>query len=732
MTINLDKVRTSATERTPGDFRRHPWTGAPLVSHPTRTTKAGKPASVQYGRPSGLGKQIEDGTNLARWGERMVAIGGAHPDAANLLARMAALGACPDSAEAAEWRREADSIAAELKRLARAHEAAERGTHMHAIAEDDYARGRNPVFLMEAGEDLGLPAAVQQAMLGAYRQALADAGLEVLAVERTCVNDTLRVAGTLDAIVRVTRPLRLVFPGDGEIVSVEAGAVLLADLKTGRLRTNGGGVPLWWHSYAVQCFAYASSAPYDPDAEPGEERGEWPWPIGQDVALIAHLPVDEALDGQAVCRLIPIRLEPAAEAASLCIAAKAWAKRGDVFGQVLDIEPAVVTIEGGDDNTPTPAVGWSTEHDWHNPCKDRTGGSSCDRSSCMFCDGGLESCRACRAFEAATPTHCPGVRMTHDQFDMVPTKMDFVDGEWVSIDAAAPPNSAKLRQTTTVEIEGEVELDQDQTRKVVAAFAPVALPVFDLNRRQRVADRLAALTGGARDAVRANWPQGVPGMKGDHQHTPAELDAIEATIARHVQSAGQTRIQPTQPERRKTRADRPCDCGSHIATTEGDQLRCAVCGETRPATPPGPDEGGPLSDETVAATKAQVARLSDTAKAVYGAWAAESATAGTPFSIGAGATDRRCAIYGALFALAPIIDEDEGDLDRVRATIALVAPDAAQLAAPLSSTIAALTIDEADQLRRHAWAVHGGAEWGLCYDGEDDLEVVRWAVPAAI
>ena len=650
MTINLDDVRASAAERAPGDFRRHPWTGAPLVSHPTKVTKAGEPATVQYGRPSGLGKQIEDGTNLARWGERMVAVGGAHPDAANLLARMAALGACPDSDEAAEWRREADSIAAELKRLARAHEAAERGTHMHAVVED-FDLGRNPVARIEAGEDLGLPGAVQRAMLEAWRQALAAAGLEVLAVERTCVNDKLRVAGTLDAIVRATRSLQLAFPDDGEVIVIPAGTVLLLDLKTGRMRADRAGLPLWWHSYAVQCWAYASSAPYNPDAEWGGERGEWPWEIDQGVALIAHLPVDEALDGEAVCRLIPIRLEPARRAAGLCVQAKAWAKRSDVFGQVLDIEPAVVAIGEGGSEAPPP-------------------------------------------------------------------------------DAAAPPRPAKARQTAdeVAEVAEHVPEVEDKATDVFDRLLAVD------KRRQRVLDRLAQLTGGARDAVRANWPAGVPGMKGDHEHTLDELDAIEATIARHVQGASQLRIQPAQPERRKVRADHPCDCGSRSAMTEGGMLRCDVCGEVRPATPatpPGPDEGGPLSNETVAAIKAQVARLSDTAKAVFGSWAAESATAGTPFSIGAGATDRRCAIYGALFALAGIIDEDEGDLDRVRATVALVVPDAAQLAVPLSGAIAALTIDEAEQLRTHAWAILGGVDWALCYDGEGDAEVVRWATTTA-
>ena len=107
MAIKADKGPPPAP-RLPGDFARHPHTGAPWVDHPTKTKKRpglkpalldeakrlgielpdGKvtvavlydllgpvPTRVMYGRPSSLGKQIENTTNLQKWSERAVALG---------------------------------------------------------------------------------------------------------------------------------------------------------------------------------------------------------------------------------------------------------------------------------------------------------------------------------------------------------------------------------------------------------------------------------------------------------------------------------------------------------------------------------------------------------------------------------------------------------------------------------------------------------------------------------
>lgn len=53
--------------------------------------------------------------------------------------------------------------------------------------------------------------------------------------------------------------------------------------------------------------------------------------------------------------------------------------------------------------------------------------------SCMFCGGGLFACSRCGAFEGATPSECPGIKMTTEQSDRVyDCIIDFRFGQWVS------------------------------------------------------------------------------------------------------------------------------------------------------------------------------------------------------------------------------------------------------------------------------------------------------------
>ena len=114
--IAADTPKASApAERKPGQFARSAKTGSPIVAHPTRTTKVDgnkadlialcaqrgidwrsdldidpgrtptiaqlhdllgpRPTKVTYGRPSSLGKQVENSTNLQKWSERAVALG---------------------------------------------------------------------------------------------------------------------------------------------------------------------------------------------------------------------------------------------------------------------------------------------------------------------------------------------------------------------------------------------------------------------------------------------------------------------------------------------------------------------------------------------------------------------------------------------------------------------------------------------------------------------------------
>lgn len=154
-------------ERAPGAFARHPGTGAPWVTHPTDACKrwpgrradlialcaqrgievpekatvaqlndilGPKPKMVMYGRPSSLGTQIENMTNLQKWAERAVALGifllpaDALHDLRCLADDQLTLG--DDDA-----RPVLDKLAARAKHEAGAHLAAERGTFVHKLLE---------------------------------------------------------------------------------------------------------------------------------------------------------------------------------------------------------------------------------------------------------------------------------------------------------------------------------------------------------------------------------------------------------------------------------------------------------------------------------------------------------------------------------------------------------------------------------------------------------------------
>lgn len=66
------------------------------------------------------------------------------------------------------------------------------------------------------------------------------------------------------------------------------------------------------------------------------------------------------------------------------------------------------------------------EHEWHNPCTREH-----HYSGCMWCDGGLECCKVCGAFEGATPDECPGRRIPADFDDLIYKGIiNFRNGNW--------------------------------------------------------------------------------------------------------------------------------------------------------------------------------------------------------------------------------------------------------------------------------------------------------------
>lgn len=308
-------------------FTRHPTNGAPYVDHPTRLTEKGRPARVMYGRPSNFGSQIENRYGIEKWSERHVLLGASLID----LAGVETL----DPEDEVD-RTQLDGLAAEAKKAAGAHVAARRGTLFHELTQYLDQSEESPLTLLATGEELGLSSRLIDAVIGSYDTCMQRHGLKVLGVEQTVVDDRWRLAGTLDRIVELTRDLTF------ENLMIPAGTRLVLDIKTGRLKVEGGR-PSHWHSYAVQIASYSHSVPYWIEGLE-ERRLEWPWPISQRHGLIMHLDIRNAIEeGVATAALYHVDLVVGHMAGNLCRQARDWQNRRDVI-RAHDEPPVARTV----------------------------------------------------------------------------------------------------------------------------------------------------------------------------------------------------------------------------------------------------------------------------------------------------------------------------------------------------------------------------------------------------
>lgn len=329
----------SGLQRGRGGFLRGandaPWVSDPAGGVVKSGPRRGLAKMVAYGSPSSRGKLIEDSTPLTRWAERRVVLG-VGVDPALVEACRALL---THEIDGDEFKAAADEVVARAKDAAKTGLAADRGSHGHALTEDDDS-GEDWLVRVERGEALGLDHATQAAIVAAWRGMLERHAIEVLAVEASCVDDEWRLAGTLDRIVRLGTAITFARP-DGAVVTVPAGTVVVLDVKTGRRRTGRDGSILYWQSYSIQVASYAQSRPYDTATD---ERGEWPWPIDQTHGLIAHIDIDAALTGsEACCHLVHVDLVAGREHGGATVtAAKLWGARSDIFATVVDGDPIAV------------------------------------------------------------------------------------------------------------------------------------------------------------------------------------------------------------------------------------------------------------------------------------------------------------------------------------------------------------------------------------------------------
>jgi len=127
---------------------------------------------------------------------------------------------------------------------------------------------------------------------------------------------------------------------------------------------------------------------------------------------------------------------------------------------------------------------------------------------------------------------------------------------------------------------------------------------------------------------------------------------------------------------------------------------------------PTPEDEGPfIKPDEVAELKAMVKQLDPQAYAMFDALAKEAHRAERPFSI-AHPTKRRSHIYWALIRLGQHFGADLEE-DHVRASLALVLPEAAMPGVFLGHALGTLTLDEARRFSEITTAAVGAA---LTYD----------------
>lgn len=200
-----------------------------------------------------------------------------------------------------------NKIAKDAQEYAKASSGANLGTALHSFTE-----------AVDRGEDIEIPSA-WKADIGAYRKAMR--GFDILHIERIVVVPQLRIAGTLDRIVRDLRTDEL----------------FIADVKTGANAVKYGSGEI-----AIQLAIYAGASHMWKGTSDDIDRDQWgryllpdpeknpdayePMPkVSRDKALVIHLPVDAHQ-----CDLYEIDIAAGREATRWSMQARDWRKRRDL------------------------------------------------------------------------------------------------------------------------------------------------------------------------------------------------------------------------------------------------------------------------------------------------------------------------------------------------------------------------------------------------------------------
>jgi hypothetical protein len=245
------------TVEIPRDYRNRP-----LIIPPG----GGKP--VPYKRASNYSKIIEDTHNLQVWRGNVVALGVAR-DRAVLHELSAITSTDPDPLRNKETKVIVKSLSERAFEAGGGRVASSAGTALHKLTE----------YLDEGHEPEYVPSELQRP-LEAYRWGTT--GLTVEAIELFVVVDDIKVAGTLDRLVRLP---------DGRVV--------VADIK------SGNSDPSYAAGVTSQVSTYARGLRYDPAT--GERSPLHP-DLDPEVGLMIHVPIFPP-DGVIRCDLYQLDLK---------------------------------------------------------------------------------------------------------------------------------------------------------------------------------------------------------------------------------------------------------------------------------------------------------------------------------------------------------------------------------------------------------------------------------------
>jgi hypothetical protein len=237
-------------------------TGREPGARPGTTRQCGKcrgegKTGAYYSRTTSFIDVLEDKSNLAKWQQRMVALGLAGNPV--LLDKVREI----EDVEAPEGRDALQHVCKLAQDEANSSLKAETGSILHEITEE-IDHGRDPGFIPEEHEP----------SIEAFKVVTQD--MEHLSIEGFGVQDELRAAGTHDRASRVFGKL-------ASRMGVPEGTLCIGDLKTGRIDFGIGKI-------VMQLAAYSRMKLYDPvtyERKPLVFDGQ---EVNQSVGVLIHMP----------------------------------------------------------------------------------------------------------------------------------------------------------------------------------------------------------------------------------------------------------------------------------------------------------------------------------------------------------------------------------------------------------------------------------------------------------